>query len=214
MTEDGRTSSIFCLPSKTKGVKRIFSEYQNKNFTFVSFKNTPPMKNLFLFFAFTTILFSGCNGNKENPEDSAIGQGMMELDLSQYGMNLSIFVPDSTIGTLEVTAQSYGDIEIRVGTYFQIKIAPGGDLALKKSDLEGDLLFKTTIIKEDPNMIIYKSDLPDGSKSFHHFYMIVNAGGANYEVSDIGDSGEAFSEAIVNKMVEAAHSLKPKEKTS
>lgn len=172
------------------------------------------MKNLFYLLVCSTILLTSCNSNKEDQQGSGPGQGMMELDLSQYGMNLTMLVPDSTIGTLEVTAQSYGDIEIRVGNYFQVKIAPGGDLALKKSDLEGDLLFKTTILKEDPNMIIYKSDLPDGSKSFHHFYMIMNVGGANYEIRDIEDSGESFSEAIVNKMVESAQTLKPKEKAS
>lgn len=170
------------------------------------------MKNLFYLLTCSVILFSGCTGNKDSGGESAVGQGMMELDLSQYGMNLTLQVPDSTVGTLEVTAQSYGDIEIRVGAYFQVKIAPGGDLALKKSDLEGDLLFKTTIIKEDPKMIIYRSDLPDGSKSFHHFYMIVDAGGAQYEVRDIEDSGESFSEAIINKMVESAQTLKPKVK--
>jgi hypothetical protein len=42
--------------------------------------------------------------------------------------------------------------------------------------------------------------------------MIVNVGGANYEVRDIDDSGESFSEAIVNKMVESAQTLKPKVK--
>lgn len=170
------------------------------------------MKKLLYLFLFTFILFTGCSGGKDDNDENGAGQGMMELDLSQYGMNLSLFVPDSTVGTLEVTAQSYGDVEIRVGNFFMLKIAPGGDLALKKTDLEGDLLFKTTIVKEEPNLIIYKSDLPDGSNSFHHFYMIVNAGGANYEVRDIDDSGEAFTEAIINKMVESAQTLKVKEK--
>lgn len=173
------------------------------------------MKNFLFLFSFTAILlFSGCSSNKTDRDEVAIGPGMMELDLSQYGLNLSIMVPDSTIGTLEVTAQSYGDMEIRVGTYFQIKIAPGGDLALKKNDLESDLLFKTTIIKEEPDLIIYRSDLPDGSKSYHHFYAIVKAGEAIYEIRDIEESGESFSEAIISKMVEAARSLKPISKES
>lgn len=141
-------------------------------------------------------------------------QGMMELDLSQYGLNVTLMVPDSSIGTLEVMAQSYGDIEVRVGTFFQIKIAPGGDIALKKSDLESDLLFKTTILSETPELLIYKSDLPDGSKSYHHFYMIKKVLGANYEIRDIEESGESFSEAIVKKMVEAANSIKDKPKAS
>jgi hypothetical protein len=91
-----------------------------------------PMKNLFYILVCSIILFTGCSGNTENSQEAGIVQGMMELDLSQYGMNMTMLVPDSTVGTLEVTAQSYGDVEIRVGNYFQIKIAPGGDLALKK----------------------------------------------------------------------------------
>ncbi len=172
------------------------------------------MKKFVYFFSVILLFFSACSGNKENSDEATAPQGMMELDLAPYGMNCTIMVPDSTVGNLEVAAQSYGDIEIRVGTFFQMKIAPGGDLTLRKSDLENDLLFKTTILKEDPAMLIYKSDLPDGSKSYHHFYMIVNAGGANYEVQDISDSGESFSEAVVNKMVEAGQTLKVKAKAS
>ena len=168
------------------------------------------MKKLFFLFLIPAIIsFTGC-GTNEKSDATKVPQGMMELDLSQYGMPMTMMVPDSTIGTLVVSAQSYGDVEIRVGDYFQLKIAPGGDLALRKSDLQADLLFKTTLIKEDPAMIIYKSDLPDGSKSFHHFYLLIN----NYEISDIGDSGEPLSEAVVNKMVEAAKTLKAKVKES
>lgn len=172
------------------------------------------MKNPFYFLFSLIILFYGCTGTKESPDDSLVAPGMMELDLSPYGLNLTMVVPDSTVGVLEVTAQSYGDVEIRVGAYFQMKIAPGGDMSLKKSDLEGDLLFKTTILKEEESLIIFKSDLPDGSKSYHHFYMIANIGGANYEISDIADSGESFSEPIINKMLDAAKTVKPKAKTS
>jgi hypothetical protein len=61
----------------------------------------------------TAVLFS-C-GEKKQDEPIVAPQGMNILDLSKYGKPFVIFVPDTTSAKLEITQQSYGALDIKVG---------------------------------------------------------------------------------------------------
>lgn len=152
-------------------------------------------------------LFS-CDQNTTDPKDDEnANKGKVELDLTQYGIEASIFVPDTTKLPASLEAKDYGELNIHLGDKYHFSFIEGGDMNLKKSDLESDLLFVSTILEENPNMIIYKSDLPDGSVTYHHFYAIINVNGIDFEVSDM-NMGESLSEENIRRMVDILNTLK------
>ncbi|HRG39584.1 MAG TPA: hypothetical protein PK289_13720, partial [Bacteroidia bacterium] len=96
------------------------------------------MNKAFLLLAIPVMLiFAGCDRSKEGEEEVVkIKPGMMELNLKVNGNSLTVTVPDSSIGKLEVVEQTWGATEIKVGKKFQLSISEGqGDIALKKSDI-------------------------------------------------------------------------------
>lgn len=171
------------------------------------------MKKLLIAFAIPALFLSACNGGGE--EEGTDGQveipeslkGMMTLNLSEQGLPFSLMIPDTTKNKLEVVAQPYGDTEVRVGDYFQVQIAVGGDIALRKSDLNEDLLYKATILQEDGTSIFYKQEI-EGSNldPEYHFYLVKNVNGADYEIQDI-KSGETYSEKAALKMFDSAKNI-------
>ncbi|MCB0402965.1 MAG: hypothetical protein KDD41_12835, partial [Flavobacteriales bacterium] len=109
------------------------------------------MKRLsYLFIAISLTVLSACGGDNttatdENPQDKVQLKGFEELNLSEWGFNLSIMVPEAeTHGDAQVVLTERGALEIMVGQDFGIEIMYGeGDIALLKMDLEEDLVFKS-----------------------------------------------------------------------
>ena len=95
------------------------------------------------------VALPGCGGKKEEQTKVEAPAGMMTLDLSKYGKPFTIFVPDSTIGKLEITEQSWGALEIRVGKNFQLSITEDpGDIELRKNDIKSDDVNKFKAFQE------------------------------------------------------------------
>ena len=167
--------------------------------------------NRFFLILLVSLFLSACSSktNSNQEEDATATESMLEFDLSAFGTQAIILLPDTTLSPLETTILPSGELEIRVGKGFQVMIAEGGDIELKKSDIETDLLYKGTVLKQTDNSLLYKSELPDGSLSFHHFYVIKEINGNMYELSDI-DNGEPFSENEAEIMLKSALALKSK----
>lgn len=174
------------------------------------------MKQLtILFFLLSVLILSSCGGETtndnptENTEETVQLKGFEELNLTEYGFNLTVMVPEAeTNGAPEVVMTERGALEIIVGSDFGIEIMYGeGDLALLKMDLEEDLVFKSEIIKEEENALIYKQDIPDsGVKTQNHFFYKAVVGSDVYEVRDVME-GE-YGEGMIEKMLEAAKTIK------
>jgi hypothetical protein len=168
------------------------------------------MKTLvsFIFALALVVALPGCGGKKEEQQNVEAPAGMTTLDLSKYGKPFSIFVPDSTVGKLEITEQSWGALEIRAGKNFQISITEDpGDIELRKSDIKGDEVnkFKQFHV-EDPTTIMWESEI---TKPEFHFYTIQKVGTATYVFEDIKSTdSEPFSKAAIEKMLESAKGLK------
>src|SRR5688572_29562406 len=110
------------------------------------------MKTLYSLIAVLALVVTmqSCGGKKEEQTKVEAPAGMMTLDLSKYGKPFTIFVPDSTFGKLEITEQSWGALEIRVGKNFQLSITEDpGDLELRKSDVKADEVnkFKSFVVE-------------------------------------------------------------------
>lgn len=175
-------------------------------------------KIFFLAIAFASIIISGCsestdktkNASNELPE---IIKSFSYINLLDKGYPLEILIPDSNIGTAKVIQQSYGETHILVGERFQISIAEGGDLELRKSDIESDLVYKNTIIESDSTGIIYKSEIAEsGIEPAYHFYLVKEINGIKYEIQSI-HSDISFSEKWAKRMMESAKRIKPIEKS-
>ncbi len=174
------------------------------------------MKLLIYLFSLITVLFvTSCGGTSdaENPENTVTEtvnlKGFEELNLNEWGFNLTVLVPEAEIhGAPEVVLTESGALEILVGTEFGIEIMFGeGDIELLKADLKDNLVFKSEILKEDANSLIYTQDIPDsGVKTQNHFFYKAVVGSDIYEVRDIME-GE-FGSGMIEKMLDAARTLK------
>jgi len=158
------------------------------------------------------VLFSACG--EESTEDTVENKptelkGYEELDLNPWGFEMAIMVPNAEEnGEAQVTLTERGALEIVVGQAFGIEIMFGeGDIELLKMDLKDDLVFSSEIIKEEPNAIIYKQDIPDsGIKTQHHFFYKAQLGSNVYEVRDL--IGGSYGSGMIESMLNAAKTLR------
>lgn len=169
------------------------------------------MKKLaYIFSAILLIAFTACGDTPvETTEEVIVLKGYEELNLSEYGFNLTVMVPEAeTNGEAQVVLTERGALEIVVGTDFGIEIMYGeGDLALLKSDLNDDLVFVSTIVSEDSTSIVYSQDIPDsGVKTQNHFLYKAVVGSDIYEVRDILESD--YGLGMIDKMLAAAKTLR------
>ena len=135
-----------------------------------------------------------------------------QLDLSEYFMPFELYVPDSTRGVPMIEETSFGEVSVHVGKTYHIIIAEGGDLAMKKADLEGDLTFTHEIVEEGADYILYKSTIKDSYlEPEFHFYAVKQVGGTSYEFHDYSDEG-GYAQTVAAFMLESVKHLQPKEK--
>ncbi len=171
-------------------------------------KNQIKMKKIVLVLAVTSAVFYiSCGGSKKEETAAAI-PGMTETELVINGNHYSMMIPDSTKGRLEITEQSWGATEIKVGKEFQLSISEGeGDIALTKSDIAGNDVNKfKRYVKDEPTLLFWESEITQPES---HFYMVQKAGTASFVVEDI--KGEMYSEKAVQIMIDAALTIKAKE---
>jgi hypothetical protein len=170
-------------------------------------------KIIYLFSTIIALSLTACGGGAEEPVEEVVEtvvlKGFEELDLSEWGFNLIVMVPNEEIhGAPEVTLTERGALEIEVGLGFGLEIMYGeADIELLKMDLKEDLVFTSEIIKEEENALIYSQNIPDsGVKTQNHFLYKAQIGTEVYEVRDIID-GE-FGSGMIEKMLEAAKTIK------
>ncbi len=164
---------------------------------------------------FSMVMFSACGGGESTgdqaegqaTEESASMQGMKELNLGEYGMDISIMIPDENTGMAEVIAADWS-VEIRVGEGFMISVSIGeGDLELLKSDLQEDLVYKSEILDESPSHIVYKREIENsGMEPEHHFFYIADVEGDQYDVQNLKDV--TYSKEAIDRMLASAKSIK------
>lgn len=139
-------------------------------------------------------------------------EGLILLDLSKFGKQFSIFVPDTTTSKLEIVEQSWGALEIKVGSEFQLSIMEDpGDMEFKKSDIKANdvNVFKSFVIDE-PLTIIWESAI---TKPEYHFYSIKKIGADTFVFEDIVSSdGTPKNKVAIERMVNSVKKIIEKEK--
>lgn len=176
-------------------------------------------KLVYILSAFLLIGMTSCGGDENNGEDSIEVKdetpklkGYEELNLSEWGFNMSIMVPNAEAnGDAVVTLTERGALEVIVGSAFGIEIMYGeGDIELLKMDLKDDLVFSHEIIKEEENALIYSQDIPDaGVKTQNHFFYKAQVGNEIFEIRELLD-GE-YGKGMIEEMLEASKTIKAAE---
>jgi hypothetical protein len=164
------------------------------------------------------LLLPACGNStddKNNDADNTVQlpekiKKFIPFDLSPYGYNLEIYIPDSLEGKPEAELTDWGAIILTVGSDYGIEIAYGdGDLSLLKEDLNMSDVFKSTIITEEPEGIVYKQEIPGTNIVKHHFMVVKNFGADVFEIKDLMEND--YTPAAINKMFEAAKTLRKTE---
>lgn len=172
------------------------------------------MKHTLLLLATSALLFFSSCGGPKTEESTAPLPGMMEVGLKINGTDLLIMIPDSSKGKMEIIEQSWGATEIKVGPGFQISIEEGdGDIALIKSDITGNEVFKLQrYLKDEPSLLFWEGKNPNIPDARFHFYVIRKIGTSTYVIKDI-ETGDAYNEKAVQTMLDAANTIKLKTET-
>ena len=155
----------------------------------------------------------GGDSNSDNATEDVVEtkelKGYEELDLNEWGFQMSMMVPDAEQnGEAQVVLTERGALEIVVGSGFGIEIMYGeGDIELLKMDLKEDLVFASEIVSEDGNSLVYKQDIPDsGVKTQNHFFYKAQIGTDVYEVRDLIDGN--YGLGMIEKMLDGVKTLK------
>lgn len=115
---------------------------------------------------------------------------------------------------MEVTEQSWGALEIKVGKNFHISITEDpGDIELQKSDIKSnDVNVFNSFVIEEPLTLMWESAI---TKPEFHFYTIQKVGNNTYVFQDVvSEDGEPKSKEAIQKMLDSAKSIVAKETNS
>jgi len=139
-------------------------------------------------------------------------KGLVSFDLSTEGLDYTMMVPNQeSAKALPLLTYRDGtdDYLLQVGDKFQIVIVEDApDMDFVKADLENALDFTNTIITEEADYIIYKTEAPDmEGEEFYHFYMFMNIGGYDYVFRDYRMEDD-FNQMHVERMIKSIKTSK------
>lgn len=141
-------------------------------------------------------------------------RGTMLLNLEEYFMPFSLYVPESNRGIPNIIETGYGETEIEVGSTFHVVVAEGGNMEDKKAALLDDLMFKHEIVSEGSDYILYKSEIEGSNlEPEFHFYAIKHVDGIDFEFRDFSNDG-GYSEKVAQFMLESINHLVPNNSAS
>lgn len=177
--------------------------------------------------AASIILMQSCTGGNSHSDEQSMEQesatqtgvealpqtlqrGTQLLDLSDYFMPFSLYIPDSSRGIPNIIETSYGETEIEVGSTFHIVVAEGGDMAMKKVEIADDLMFTNDVVEEGDDFILYKSSIADSHLDpEYHFYAVKTVDGLDFEFRDFSNEG-GYAETVARFMLASVNHLVPK----
>ena len=164
-----------------------------------------------LFLPIALLLLSACGEGEKVENGTAEIQEQTEqhtIDLREHDVPLAVDVDPHLAAAHQPEArwnEQNGKLEVNAGDRFRITIAEEpGDIGRLKESLERDMLRTTTVIEEDPQMVIYRSTFPDEEIVFVHFYRVIEHDGRSFVIESHNEG--RFNEEDVRRM---ARSVRP-----
>ncbi len=167
--------------------------------------------------ALLPVLSCGGGGEQTESEEGTAEETSVEAeatgvstDLSEFGMDYSIILPDKSNVETVIASNDWGGIDIKQGEGFILSIEYGeGDIDLLKFDMEDDLVYKYEILDEGENYLVYKREIEgSGMDPEYHFMYVIRLEGDAIEVQNSKDV--TFSEESISAMLSAAKSMSVK----
>ena len=177
-------------------------------------------KTLFIIPVIALAMIACGGGGETGGEDAAAEETTEEAgdaaltgaatDLSEYGMNYTIVLPQKNNVQTVITETDWGGVEVQAGEMFWLTIAYGeGDIDLLKFDLEEDLMYKSEILEESENHLLYKREIENsGMDPEFHFMYVLRLEGDAIEVQNSKDA--SFNEEAIRAMLASAKSMAEK----
>jgi len=171
-------------------------------------------KQVILLLLITTLLSCGENPKGETVEskvteeekDPLAGYAPIQVELTTGQLNL--MVPEKKQGgdDVEVFMGNSGVTNIVLGKNFHLEIIESlTNLENVKMDLERDLFYKTTVVEENADRLVYEKELPDHSKKFVHFFMNKTVNGHDISIRS-AINGE-FKRSHIDRMLKSANTF-------
>jgi hypothetical protein len=169
----------------------------------------------FLFIMISSIFFISCSSSTEQ---EILPKGKMRFDLSPYGKQISIVLPDSASGKLSIS-ENNTQLEVQC-TNQQTKLNFGlsieetsGTIDLIKNDIAADEInrFKRFLI-EDSTLLVWESEIVT---SEFHLYAVVSTTESTFVVRDLQSTeNEPYNEQQIKEMADAIKSIRLVNKTA
>lgn len=161
------------------------------------------------------VLFFACSSGPTEEQETRVADTttVAHIDLTSYGLPLLLTPPDKqlTAGAEPsiIWKDETGTLAVEAGERFGLEIREEpGDMPRLKATLERDLLRKNTIIRETPELLVWRSEFPDDPDLVSiHFYRILAEDGRTFTVQDT--DGPAYSEQDVDRMSAAISTRSP-----
>lgn len=133
-------------------------------------------------------------------------KGMHSVNLIDYDIDASLFIPDDSKGKAEFLMTDAGALTILVGNKYGIELMPYGlTVSEKKEELANDLVYTIEYLKDEPDLLVYKKTIADSEmEPDFHFFMNTTLGEDNYEIKSLDNH---YSKKAVEKMIQSARSL-------
>lgn len=135
--------------------------------------------------------------------------GMEEIDLTDYDVPATLYVPDESNGKRMITATEWGSVQVEVGKKYGLEIIPFGvTVEEKKAELNNASVYSIDIISEDANSIVFSKSINGTELEPEvHFFMNKEIDGDVYEIKSLDKS---YNQRAIDKMMASANTFKGK----
>ena len=168
------------------------------------------MKKVFAILSFATAaLLMSCGNSGTDTTEVPVPDGMVAYDLSEFGMDAIVNIPDSTFGPSN--HENTGDgVMLRVGNNFAMKVKVGaGEMDYMKNEIiaKSEVYKLEKYLLEEPDAIIWRWFI-EGQDTATRFFSVIKVGDITYECES--DADAKFSEETIREMLNSAKSIRAK----